>query len=76
MTTVTLDLDDDLVADLRVEAEQTGDTVEQVAARRLRTSVIDELWRRNDLDEDEAMAIAVEAVREVRAERARKARSA
>ncbi len=76
MTTVTLDLDDDVVADLRAEAERTGDTVEQVAARRLRTSVIDELWSQNDLDEDEAMAIAVEVVREVRADRDREARSA
>lgn len=73
---MTLDLDDDVVANLRAEADRTGDTVEQVAARRLRTSVIDELWSRNDLDEDQAMAIALEAVGEVRAERDREARSA
>jgi hypothetical protein len=76
MTTVTLDLDEALVADLRAEAERTGRTVDEVAARRLRASVIDELWSRNDLDEDAAMALADEAVRAVRADRTPGARTA
>lgn len=73
MTIVKLELDDDVVAELRAEAERTGASIDQVAARRLRAStgsVIDQLWSRNDVDHDEGMALANDEVRAMRAERA------
>jgi len=72
MTTVTLDLDDDIVADLRAEAARTGLSLDQVASTRLRgsaVSIFDRLRERPGLDEDEGMALAVEEVRAVREER-------
>jgi predicted transcriptional regulator len=72
MTTVTLDLDDDLVAELRAEAERTGRSIDQVAASRLREqgrSIFDRLRDRAGLAEDEGMALAVEEVRAAREER-------
>jgi predicted transcriptional regulator len=72
MTTVTLELDDDLVADLRADAERTGRSVDQVAADRLRrgrTSVIDRLWARNDMGEDEAMQLALDEIQAMRTEK-------
>jgi predicted transcriptional regulator len=43
--------------------------IEQALRQYLEPSVIDRLWERNRLDEDEAMRIAVEEVRAHRAER-------
>jgi hypothetical protein len=75
MTTVTFELDEDLVAELRAEAERTGRSVDQVATDRLRNPapehVFDRLWARNNMDPDEAMQLALEEVRAVREERQR-----
>lgn len=74
MTTVTLDLDDDVVADLRAEADRTGRSLDQVALRRLRrgaTSILDELRARPEgtLAYEEGMALAVDEIRAMREER-------
>lgn len=74
MTTVTLDLDDDVLAGLRAEAESTGRSLDQVVSWRLRrdaTSIFDELRARpeNTLPYEEGMALAVEEVRAMREER-------
>lgn len=79
MTRLELNLDDDVVDEMRAEAKRTGHTIDQIASRRLRAgagSVIDQLWSRNNLDYDEGMALAVEELHAMRAERASKRESA
>lgn len=73
MTTVTLDLDDDVLQAVRDEAARTGrPSAEIVAAavrRYVRPSILDELRTRPGLDEDAGMALALQEVRAVREER-------
>ena len=72
-TEVTVKLDDEVVDAVRVEAARTGrpeDQVVEAAVRRyVGPSVIDRLRERNHLDEDEAMAIALEELAAHRRER-------
>jgi len=72
-TEVTVKLDDEVADAVRVEAARTGkpeDQVVEAAVRRyVGPSVIDRLRERNRLDEDEAMAIALEEVAAHRRER-------
>ena len=73
MTTVTLELDDDVVRTLQAEAARTGRPSEEIVSaavrRYVRPSVLDELWARNDMDEDEAMQLALDEIRAMREER-------
>lgn len=72
-TEVTVKLDDEVVDAVRLEAARTGrpeDQVIEAAVRRyLGPSVLDQLRERNRLDEDEAMAMAIEEVAAHRRER-------
>lgn len=76
MTTVTLELDDD-VADLRADAERTertGRSVDEVAADRLRrrepSDTLERLQARpGAMSEEEGMRLALQEVRAVREER-------
>ncbi len=72
MTTVTLDLDDDVLQAVRDEAARTGrPSAEIVAAavrRYVRPTVLDQLRSRPGLDEEEGMALALEEVRAYREE--------
>ncbi len=73
MTTLTLRLDDDLVADLRADAERTGRSVDEVAADRLRrhepVDILERLRARpGGLSEEEGMQLALHEVRAVREE--------
>ena len=69
----TIKLDDDVLAAVRVEAARSGrseDEVVEAAVRRyVGPTVLDRLAARNRLDEDEAMAIALEEVAAHRRER-------
>lgn len=62
-TTVTLD--EDLVRAVKVRGARTGKTdgevIEQALRRELGFDLLDRLWERADMSEDEAMALAVEA---------------
>jgi predicted transcriptional regulator len=74
MTTVTLELDDDVVADLRSEAERTGRSVDRIASDRLRSRSDDHIFDRlrardTAMDEDEAMQLALDEIRAMREER-------
>jgi len=69
----TVQLDDDVLAAVRLEAARSGrseDQVVEAAVRRyIGPAVLDRLAARNRLDEDEAMAIATEEVAAHRQER-------
>jgi plasmid stability protein len=62
-TTVTID--EDLLRALKVRGARTGksdgEMIEQALRRELGFDLLDQLWERNDLTEDEGMALAVEA---------------
>jgi plasmid stability protein len=62
-TTVTID--EELLRALKVRGARTGksdgEVIEQALRRELGFDLLEQLWERNDLSEDEAMALAVEA---------------
>jgi len=67
-TTVTID--DRVMRAVRVKAARTGrrdsDVIEEALRRDLGFDLLDRVWERADLDEDEAMTIAVEAQHKAR----------
>jgi Arc/MetJ family transcription regulator len=69
----TVKLDDDVLAAVRLEAVRSGrsenEVVEAAVRRYVGPTVLDRLTERNRLDEDEAMAIALEEVAAHRRER-------
>lgn len=69
-TTVTLD--EHVLTAVRVRAARMGkgdgEVIEQALRRELGLDLLDRLWAKNDLAEDEAMALAIEAQRATRAE--------
>jgi predicted transcriptional regulator len=73
MTTVTLELDDDVVEALRDAAARSGRPSEEIVSAAVRRyvgpSVLDRLWARNHMDEDEAMQLALDEIRAMREER-------
>lgn len=62
-TTVTLD--EQVLTAVRVRAARTGkgdsEVIEQALRRDLGLDLLERLWTKNDLGEDEAMALAIEA---------------
>ena len=70
---ISVVLHDDLADVVRREASRTGRTeaeVVELAVQRLALPpILDRLWERATLSEDESMAIAVEETRAVRAQR-------
>jgi len=72
-TTVTLD--EEVLRAVKVQAARSGkrdsDVIEEALRRDLGFELLDRLWARADLDEDEAMELALEAQREARRERRR-----
>ena len=72
-TPVRVELSDDVADVVRREANRTGrseaEVVELAVKRLVAPSILDRLWDRAELTEDEAMAIAVEEVNAARAER-------
>jgi plasmid stability protein len=72
----TLSLDDRLMRIVRVRAARTGRSQSDVLEEALRDGlgVIDRMRAKANLDEEEALALASEAVHEVRASEARRAK--
>lgn len=76
---VTLYVDEDVLRATRVRAARTdrrdSDVVEDALRSYLGLSVVERVWAHSDLDGDEAMRLAVEETRAVRAGRGAGARS-
>lgn len=70
-TRTTVTLDDDVLRAVRIRAARTGkrdsEVIEAALRRDLALDLLDELWATNDLDEDQAMDLALEAQAAVRA---------
>ena len=64
-TRTTLTIDEDLLRAVKVRAARTGkgdsEVIEQAVRRHLGLDLLERLWATNDMDEDEAMALALEA---------------
>ena len=67
-TTVTLD--ERVLRAVRIKAARTGrrdsDVIEEALRRELGLELLDRIWETSDLDEDEAMQLAVESQHEAR----------
>jgi len=61
----TLTIDEDVLRAVRVRGARTGkgdsQVIEDALRRELGFDLLDRLWQRNDLGEDEAIALAAEA---------------
>jgi ribbon-helix-helix CopG family protein len=70
-TTVTLD--EGVLRAVRVKAARTGrrdsDVIEEALRRDLGFELLERIWAKADMDEDEAMKLAVEAQHEARRRR-------
>jgi hypothetical protein len=78
---LTIYLDPDVARSMRVSAARRGikdsDLVEEALRDKLLIGILERAWAHNDeLSEDEAMALALRAQREVREERRRQTRRA
>ena len=64
-TRTTLTIDEDVLRAVKVRAARTGKgesaIIEEAVRRDLGLDALDRLWARNDLTEEEAMALAIEA---------------
>jgi hypothetical protein len=76
---VTFYVDEEVLRAARVRAARTdrrdSDVVEEALRSYLGFDVVESVWARSDLDEDEAMRIAVEETHAVRTGRAKRART-
>jgi ribbon-helix-helix CopG family protein len=66
----TLTIDEDVLRAVKVRGARTGkgdgEVIEQALRRELGFDLLERLWERNDLDEDKAIELAVEAQHETR----------
>jgi plasmid stability protein len=64
-TRTTLTIDEDVLRAVKVRAARTGrgesEVIEDAVRKGLGLDLMDRLWARNDMPEDEAMALAIEA---------------
>lgn len=64
-TRTTLTIDEETLRAVKVRAARTGkgdsEVIEEALRRQLGLDLLDRLWARNDLDEDAAGELAVEA---------------
>jgi Ribbon-helix-helix protein, copG family len=69
-TRTTVTLDERVMRAVRVKAARTGrrdsDVIEEALRRDLGFDVLERMWERADMDEDEAMKLAVETQHESR----------
>jgi len=69
----TLTIDEDVLRAVKVRGARTGkgdsEVIEEALRRELGFDLLERLWQKNDLDEDAAMALAVEAQHETRGRR-------
>ena len=75
-TRTTLTIDEDVLRAVKVRAARTGkgdsEVIEEALRRHLGLDLLDRLWERNQLGEDEAVALAVEAQHATRSRRSSK----
>jgi hypothetical protein len=61
----TLTIDEDVLRAVKVRGARTGkgdsEVIEEALRRELGFDLLDRLWQRNDLDEEQALGLAVEA---------------
>ena len=71
-TRTTLTISEEALRAVKVRAARTGkgesEVIEEAIRRDLGLDLMERLWARNDMAEDEAMELAVEAQREARRE--------
>ena len=64
-TRTTLTIDERVLTAVKVRAARTGkgdsEVIEEALRRDLGLDLLERLWAKNDLPEDEAMALAIEA---------------
>ena len=64
-TRTTLTIDENVLRAVKVRAARTGkgesQVIEEAVRRDLGLDLLDQLWARNDITEDEAMTVAIEA---------------
>lgn len=64
-TRTTLTIEEELLRAVKVRAARTGkgdsEVIEEAVRRHLGLDLLDRLWEKNDLDEQAAMDVAVEA---------------
>jgi len=69
----TLTIDEDVLRAVKVRAARTGkrdsEVIEEALRRELGFDLLERLWRRNDMDEEQALGLAVEAQHETRRRR-------
>lgn len=69
----TLTIDEEVLRAVKVRAARTGkgdsEVIEEALRRELGLDLLDRLWARNDMGEDEAMELAVRAQHETRRKR-------
>ncbi|HEX9890233.1 MAG TPA: CopG family transcriptional regulator [Nitriliruptorales bacterium] len=72
-TRTTLTIGDEVLRAVKVRAARTGkgdsEVIEEALRRHLGLDLLDRLWARNDLDEDRANELAVEAQHKTRPRR-------
>lgn len=69
-TRTTLTIDEEVLRAVKVRAARTGkgesEFIEEALRRDLGLDLMERLWARNDMSEDEAMKLALEAQQEAR----------
>ena len=69
----TLTIDESVLRAVKVRGARTGkgdgEVIEEALRRELGFDLLDRLWQRNDLDDDEAVELAVEAQHQTRRRR-------
>jgi len=69
----TLTIDEDVLRAVKVRAARTGkgdsQVIEEALRRELGLDLLERLWQRDDIGEDEALALAVEAQHKTRPRR-------
>jgi predicted CopG family antitoxin len=69
----TLTIDDEVMRAVKVHAARRGksdsEVIEEAVRRDLGLELLDRLWARNQMSEDDAMALALEAQRWARSKR-------
>jgi hypothetical protein len=70
---ITLTIDEDVLRAVKSRSARTGkgdsEVIEEALRRDLGLDLLNRLWQRNDLDEEQAHALAVEAQHQTRGRR-------
>jgi hypothetical protein len=69
----TLTIDEEILRAVKVRSARTGkgdsEVIEEALRRELGYDLLDRLWQRNDLDEEQALALSVEGQHKTRRRR-------